>query len=288
MDKKQKKILMIAAPIAVVVLLIGGGLFSLLGSSTTVAALNIEEGKVQVDTGSGWADAQDGMELSISDKVKTLDGTAILVLYESIIVQLEKNTEIAIAELSKKNVKLNQNTGSTWNKFTAIMGVQNFEVETPNTVATVRGTEFWDDQDSIGVVNGTVDARMGNKMLTLGARKKALLSDEFGQAHGFDDSDITRAIEKKKIIIKTLKNLRQQELQKHNILYSMIKKTKGWTDADVYRYMERLDNGEFNEDDLKAQAKLPAESIDRFVALTKEIKKAIKELKELENYTPTE
>jgi len=283
MEKKTKKYLMIGAPILAAVLLISISLSLLLGSSTRVAFLNIEEGTVQVDTGNGWETAVNEMSLSLKDKIKTLDGRAVLVLYESIIIELDKNTEVAIEQLSKDNVKVYQSSGSTWNKFTAIMGIQNFEVETPTTVATVRGTEFWDEAErSVGVELGLVDVKMGNKLMKVGAQKKAVMKDGETTMEDFDDNDRRRAIEKKKIMIKHLKKLRSDELKKHSIIYSSMKRMKNWTDADVQRFMDRMDDGEFNPEELKQKAKIPAKSLDKFEKLSKEIIKNIKEQREME------
>ncbi|MFH1064552.1 MAG: FecR domain-containing protein [Candidatus Woesearchaeota archaeon] len=278
-SRSSKLNLKIMIPVAAVLLLAGVSLFFLLGSNTRVAFLNIEEGTVEVDTGKGWAPANDGMDLSLEDKVRTLSGKAVLVLYESIIVQLDADTEVMIEELSKKNVKLYQNSGSTWNKFASIVGIHSFEVETPTTVATVRGTEFWDDMKSVGVVAGKVDVKWGDKEFNLqGGEKVVLDEDDEPVKMRFDAADIERALSKKQAIIDAMKNLRQAEIEKHGVAYSTIKKTYGWSDADVHDRLEKLDNGKYDVQAIKAKAKIPAVSVDRFVKLSEEIAKNMKEM----------
>jgi hypothetical protein len=138
------------------------------------------------------------MELSLEDKVRTKDdGSAVIVMYESILVELDANTEVSIEQLSKDKVKLNQQSGSTWNKFAAISGIKSFEVETPTTVATVRGTEFWVDMDSVGVDEGQVDATMKGKLLRLAAGRKGVLRDGAATEEEMTDADIQRALQKK-------------------------------------------------------------------------------------------
>ncbi len=272
--EKKKFNLKIWIPVAVVILVIIVCLATLVSSKTRVAFLNIESGAVEVDTGKGWAAAEDGMELGLEDKVKTgEDGSAVIVLYESIMVQLDANTEVSIAQLSKDKVKINQQSGSTWNKFAAISGIKNFEVETPTTVATVRGTEFWVDMDSIGVDEGQVDAKMKGKLLTLMAGKKGVLRDGVANEEGFSDKDIQRALSKKEMLIKHFKKLRQDEINKHNIIVGIIKKTRGLNDDDVTRFLNKLDNGELDENTVRSQSPLPAKSIDKFARMTTEIKK---------------
>ncbi len=281
MNKKQKeKYLKIGIPVGVVLLLIIISLAVLMSSKTRVAFLNIEEGDVQVDQGSGWTSAEDGMKLGLDDKVRTLDGSAVVVLYESVLVQLDPETEISIEELSRKNSRIRQESGSTWNKFMAIAGIQNFEVETPTTVATVRGTSFWVDMDSVGVESGQVDVRFGQDEFKVQAGHKALREGK--EVLPFDEQDRARAILRKQIIIKHLKQLRQEEIEKHKTTYNLAKKLKGWTDADVQRYMDRLDRGEFDPDQLRKRTILPAKSVDKFAKISEEIieqKRVLEQLK---------
>ncbi|MFC1741893.1 FecR domain-containing protein [Nanoarchaeota archaeon] len=283
MGKKNKssKALKIAIPIAVVLVLIIISLAVVLGSSTRVAFLNIEEGDVQVDVGNGWVRATDGMKLSEDDKVRTLDGTAVLVLYESVIVQLEEDTEISISELSKDNLRLKQESGSTWNKFAAIAGIKNFEVETPTTVATVRGTEFWVDMESVGVVEGDVDVKMGEKRFNVGKGKKAVLREKIGRLESISPEQIRKAVLQKEKMMNHLKDLRQEEMDKKKGLVTMVKKLYRWNDGDVTTKLDKLDNGGYNEEKIREKSPLPSEAVDKFVGMTREIKKQKQQIEDL-------
>ncbi len=269
-------------PIGVVALIIIISLSLLMNSKTRVAFLNIEEGSVEVDEGGGWEPAEDGMKLSLHDKVRTLNGKAILILYESIIVQLDPNTEVEIEQLSREKTKLNQDSGTTWNKFAAIAGIKNFEIETPTTVATVRGTSFWVDMKSVGVTEGQVDVQMQDKKMTVKAGNKAVLRDTVAKLEKIGPEEIRRAIAHKKVVVEQLKNLRQEEIEKHQTTYNFVKKLKGWDDAEVTRKMDKLDKGEYNEDELKEQAIIPSETVDKFVALSKEIRKQKEDIRKLQ------
>ncbi|MBI5880747.1 hypothetical protein HZB90_01305, partial [archaeon] len=236
--EKKKLNLKIWIPVAVIVLVIIVSLATMVSSRTRVAFLNVESGSVQVDQGKGWTAAEDGMELS---------------------------------QLSKDKVKLNQQSGSTWNKFAAISGIKSFEVETPTTVATVRGCEFWVDMDSVGVEEGAVDAKMKGKLLKLVAGRKGVLRDGTASEEDLTPEDIQRSLHKKEIIIKHLKNLRQDEMNKHNIMVGLIKRTRGYNDEDITRFLNKLDNGELNENDVRSKSPLPVKSIDKFAKITTEI-----------------
>lgn len=260
-------------PVAAVIVALIAGVTVVLGSSTTVALLNVEEGNVEVDTGDGWQKAQDGMELGLSDRVRTTTGKAVLILYESVIVQLDQETEVTIEELSRKNTRLRQSSGKTWNKFAAISGLQSFEVETPTTVATVRGTDFWVDMESVGVSEGNVDVKMNGKLLKVASGKKAVLRQNIGKIESISPEEVKKVIEKKERIVSELKDLRQRELEKHSSTVQLVKKLRGWTDEDIMRYMEKLDRGEYDEEELRRKIILPSDAVDKFARITKEIRK---------------
>ena len=87
------------------------------------------------------------MDLYQSDSIKTgANASASIVFFKSSIIRLDSNTEINLQEMMQNadgtNVKINQNAGRTWNSISKISGIDNYEVQTPTTVASVRGTAF--------------------------------------------------------------------------------------------------------------------------------------------------
>jgi hypothetical protein len=276
--KKALKIVLIA--VAVLIILVIVGFVSVTGTSTKTAYLKIDSGAVEVDTGSGWRAAEDGMDLSLNDKVRTADGEASVILYESIIIQLEKNTEISIRDLAKDNVAVKQESGTTWNKFTGLSGVKEYEVETPTTVATVRGTEFGVNLSEVIVGEGEVDVESeGQKLRILEGKKAALL------AGMLTELDLTP--EEKQFIIKRLaknlqilKDLRMAQLQKHGFLLNKIKKMRNLTDEDIMKGFEKFDSSNLTEEEVMGNTtimlqKLPfvKKSLDNIIGLNKKIRK---------------
>ena len=108
----------------------------------------IESGDVQVNhDGGAWIVAENGMLLYQSDVVKTGDNTsASVILFESSIIRLDSNTEITLKEImviaDKTSVTIQQDAGRTWNTVLKVRGIDDYEVQTPTTVASVRGTSF--------------------------------------------------------------------------------------------------------------------------------------------------
>ena len=164
---KKKKFLVIIPVIIILCLIILTWYMLSNPSSTAKAQLIIDSGTVHFKHDSGsWVSAQNGMLLYQSDSLKTGNNTtASVILFESSIIRLDSNTEITIEQIIQEedeiNVKIIQDSGRTWNTVAKISGIDNYEVHTPTTVASVRGTSFDvnisdDGNTTIGVGNGTV------------------------------------------------------------------------------------------------------------------------------------
>lgn len=123
-------------------------MFTDVSTSEFKAQLFIDYGNVQVKhAGESWTSAENDMDLYQSDSVKTGDNTsASVILFESSVIRLDSNTEVTLQEIFQQegetNVKIEQDSGRTWNTVTKISGIDNYEVQTPTTVASIRGTAF--------------------------------------------------------------------------------------------------------------------------------------------------
>ena len=170
----MNKILIAAVVLA---LIFGAGFFVLSPPSVSAAIVYVERGDVQVNTGNDWQTATNEMEIGQGAKVRTGDGEATVVLLEGEILHLEPHTEVLLDMINKDKIKISQVAGETWNKVTRISGVSEYTIETPNTVATVRGTEFTLTDEEVVVDEGEVDytdKRDPEHKLKVGAKKKAL------------------------------------------------------------------------------------------------------------------
>lgn len=165
---KKKKFLVIIPVIIILCLIIFTWYMFSNPSVTAKAQLIIDYGTVHFKHDSGsWVSAQNGMLLYQSDSIKTGNNTtASVILFESSIIRLDSNTEITIEQIIQEadeiNVKIEQDSGRTWNTVAKISGIDNYEVHTPTTIASVRGTSFdvnisEDGNTTIGVGNGTVN-----------------------------------------------------------------------------------------------------------------------------------
>lgn len=161
----RKKFFLII-PIIIIICIIGVVWFTQ-ASGVIKAQLIIDYGTVEIKhEGGSWIPAQSGTLLYQSDFVKTGNNTyASIVLFESSIIRLDSNTAVilqkVIDEAGKSSITLQQETGRTWNTIQKISGIDNYDVQTPTTVASVRGTTFDVNVTTAGkteviVINGTV------------------------------------------------------------------------------------------------------------------------------------
>jgi len=146
---KSKKILLII-PVIIIICIIGfiGFVWFISAPEVAKAQLIIDTGTVQVKpTGETWTSAENGMLLYQSDSVKTGNNTsASIVLFESSIIRLDSNTEVTLQEILQEadetSVSIQQDAGRTWNTVLKVSGIDNYEVQTPTTVASIRATAF--------------------------------------------------------------------------------------------------------------------------------------------------
>jgi hypothetical protein len=260
--------------VAVLVIIIGIGYFLLAPPPVTAALLYVESGDVQVNTGKGWISATDEMELDTGDSVKTGAGEATLILQEGEVVHLQPNTEIKLDKISGKSIKLTQSAGETWNKITKISGILEFSIETPNTVATVRGTEFMLNDAQLDVADGEVEfeKKSDKKKMMVRAKKKALAATM--REEDMTETDFAKMNKFAGMEVNVLKKVRAREIRKHDALIKMAEK-KGLTKAQMEQDLADVDAGKKNEDEFYEQVPAAMKpKAKRIYLLTKEIKRA--------------
>lgn len=266
----MKKLIIIAV---IALLLVGTGYFLLAPASATAAVLYVERGQVEVNSGNGWQTGTDEMELNKGSQVKTGDGEATVVLLEGEVVHLEPNSEIRLDQISGKKIHITQLAGETWNKVTKISGISEFTIETPTTVATVRGTEFTLNSEELDVTEGEVDygPKEGEKIKVMGG-KRALA--KMLREENIPEERLARIRNFPEKYEKILKRVRAREIRKHRQILQMAEK-RGLTEEKIRAQLNEIDEG--RQDEEKAYEQVPAlmkPKAKRTYLLTKEIKRA--------------
>jgi len=270
----SKKVWIITS-IVIAVLLIGAGFayWSLVSSTTVKAQVHVESGTVLLngDTITGMAKA------GINDIIETTDGLATVFLYESVVVHLEKNTKITIADLAQEHPKITVEKGSTWNTFTKLLGVNGFTAQSSNSVASVRGTSFGFSDGWLMVGEGTVqfkwkdqtwDVVSGDMMEMNGTTpiKRKMTSADWDKVKGHVD----RTMDEMSV-------LRWQEVEKHGTLKSLVASQQQWSDEDMQQKLKELDTNNEDIEQLKKKAPMQVDSVDKVADLTKAIRAMNKE-----------
>jgi Tol biopolymer transport system component len=104
-----------------------------------------------------WVRGEVGMTLGIDYKVKTeTNGHAAITFFEGSTIELEKNTEIGLAELEMVDtgsiIKLKQTIGETMSRVKKLVDpASRYEIETPAAIAAVRGTTMYVAVEQNGV-----------------------------------------------------------------------------------------------------------------------------------------
>lgn len=135
------------------------------GASTTLTILS---GSVAIRAaGKDFAPAEDGAILAAGDAVRTgPDGRAVLTYFEGTTVEIEPSSELTIDRATAGTdgstvLLMTQNVGRTWHVVTHLLsGNSRYEVRTPASTASVRGTQFeiavTDDSTTVTTTEGRV------------------------------------------------------------------------------------------------------------------------------------
>jgi len=137
--------------IAIIICLVIAGIVGFLWYQKAYASL----GSLQVYNGSSSlirdgkvTPGTTGAAVRLHDHLKTADQSRVaIVLKDGSVIRIEANSEVAVDTLSYNGTTLNNAvftvlSGRLWSHVSPLQTNASFQVETPTTVATVRGTSF--------------------------------------------------------------------------------------------------------------------------------------------------
>ena len=258
--------------VAAIVIILLAAVLAAFADPIQQAVLTVEYGDVQVDQGNGFGKVQGKLSLQENAKIKTGEGSAVLILFESMVLVIDPQTEVSLDELVQEYPRVKQDNGVTWNKFTALSGMQSFSTETPTAVAVARATGYEVHLDSILVVDGAVEVTADKAYMVHGLT--ALVQEgPMWTMRNLTGEERARLVERLKKTAKILQELRMDIIEEHSLLYASAKKMAGFTDEQRDAYFAQVDYGErdINADYQKSPVKHAV--AQRVVALSKEIKK---------------
>jgi hypothetical protein len=262
---------LVAGVLLLVIVAAAGSAYVSASSSPTVEAqLHVEDGSVAVN----GTPAAGTVTLAQADVVKTAKGHATIILHESVLVLLEPDTEVSVADLLLSHPRLTQLSGTTWNTFTKLSGVSSYSIKQGTTVATVRGTKFEFSNGLIFVTEGAVEYTLnGQVFIVTGGR-----AVQNGVERAMTAPEIARAAVYRQRTVQELRHLRQLEMEKHPILLSLAKQTYFRDDeARMARVFEEADNSRIDVDAQVAKAPARPVSLRKIAAITKTIQAILRE-----------
>ncbi|MBU2522868.1 MAG: FecR family protein [Nanoarchaeota archaeon] len=235
---------------AILLLVIIGGAYAYMNffKASPLAILIIDSGNVQYKTEMGdWKAASNNMKLNQGDSVKTLENSLTKIIFSDSVMRMDSSTEITIDNLNKESVSITQTIGRTWSRLLKISGISDYEVNTPNAIASVRGTGFaviYDGNTTeIKVLDGLVNASGQNgESMGVGENKEAIIGDEKITLEDLKEDEWITS--NKNFDEEHKKELKQEILNKYGKLINMIKSQYGLTDAELDDLFEQWVNGE--------------------------------------------
>lgn len=254
-----------------------------------IPAMLYPEGAVEVTRNGETLQIYSEYKLEKNDIIDSKNSKAQVVFYDSIFVFLDPNTKVSVETLAIENVAIKQDQGLTWNKVTKLFNANNFDVKTPNSVASVRGTEFEikiNDNESteVTLVDGKIDVVNGNDNCTLNNFEKVLItSDEILNVEiTLQEKErlIQKIKETKELLSKNRQTLAKRLLSQNDYL---VKKTESALGEKIdensaMELFNDVDSGKISFQELKQEmnSKLPflsSDFLDDFEKITDEIKK---------------
>ncbi len=216
----KRKALYIGLALLAVLIIAGVAIYSLVFITNTAQAVLLPQGgSVEVNSGSGFVAVTAQTTVGEKDVIRTgADGSASLILYESLFITLEPNTQVSVGDLTKENIQISQQQGSTWNKFTKLNGVTGYTISTPTSVAAVRGTEFGISDSRIIVAEGTVELDAAGQKLSVHGDEKADITARGATKNSMNKNDREYMISRLEIQMIQLKRMRAKILADHKLV----------------------------------------------------------------------
>jgi len=227
-------------------------------SDVASAQLVIDYGTVQVKHTGSWTEATSGMELYQSDSVRTgYNASASIILFKGSVIRLDNNTEITLKKIIQQeetSVTIQQDAGRTWNTVKKISGIDNYEVQTPTTVASVRGTSFDVNVNEMGitvvsVIKGIVNVSKTENGTVYSVELNANWSitidhDKMGQQQPFEPDDwIQYNLLKDDTFKGDLKEILYSKIEPY---IDDLKDLYGMTDEEIAVLLDGYINGDFS------------------------------------------
>lgn len=256
-DKKARVIYWILGIFLGLALIAGSFIYINFFKPSPLATLVIEQGSAQYKTEAGeWKKASNGMTLKQDYSIKTLESSIAKIIFSDSVMRMDEKTEVRLDSLSQESVSLTQAIGRTWSRLLKISGISDYEVNTPNAIASVRGTGFavaYDGKDTqIKVAEGNVkvdsyDSEKKQKIASImvNESKEAMIKEKM--LDKIEEKDLTEddwIISNKRLDEQHKKEIKERLLKKYGFMINYAKRKNNMSDEQVDELLEKWLNGE--------------------------------------------
>jgi len=282
----MKKIWIILGIIAILLIATIVGAYSVLFRDPVGAAtLTVKSGTVSVNSGNGFKPISGTVQLNKNDIIQTgADGNAVLILFDSAITQIEPNTQINLASLVTTAPKLKQDAGSTFTKFTGLNGMNTLEIQTPNAVATVRGTAYSVKMDGVRVLEGHVGVRPnGHDEQNISGGFALVLENGNWTNRNLTAEERASLLAQLQQSIDDLKTIRQHIIDHNAAVMNVIKNQFNVSDQQIADTFSAADAGTIDINAMLDQSPIKTPVVIRIAQITTQIKLTTQQYTALSN-----
>ena len=271
--------------IIILIFLISGvyAYYSLFKISYIPAQLHVNSGSVKVNN----EFINGNIKLKQGDIIETIDGLAAIILYESVVINLEKNTKISLQDLIKEHPKVKQEGGKTWNTFTKLSGVEDYTISEGNSVASVRATAFELSSGKIITGEGEVDYSVDNSFYIVEEKKVIEIISGEAVKRDATPEELAKIRIYMERAIQELKYLREKEIDEHPLLVNFVFRflsgklqevkdgevvsERELTKEELEKYLNDADEGKVDVGIILKEIPVKIASLEKIADITKKI-----------------
>jgi len=282
-QKFYKKKIFIITSIVILLLLMGGAYaYYFVNKDVTPDAYILEmNGDIEVLRDDLEMDVFSGMELEKNDVVKTGPNSILsLVIRDSSIFTLEENSIVELKSIVKDKISVFQQAGVVWTKATNLLGMDNFEIETPHAIALVRGTGFRtkvNNYTEVMTAEGKVEFKAENSIF-VNPFEKYILKDGVFERLNLSEDDYKDILKFHNNVIKELRLMRMNEINSRPEIVNILRKKYEFTNEDIKKFFEDIDEGVKKEEDYIGYLPYKPTGIKKVESWNLEIRTHLKEI----------
>lgn len=207
--------------------------------------------------------------LRVGDRIKTEEGTATIVLGESVFATIDSDSLVRIVKATHEEASIYIEYGAVWNYVTQISRSLKYTVVTNEFSTTATGTRFFVSADDkfMTVTQGEVIVTdsdqevVAREQTVQSAQGVLMLLPDMQMNEHFLAADVS-----------LLKELREKEIDKLWFVKDYLKNSYNLSDSEIELYLTKIDSGEIDVEELMSQSPFELAQFEKIKEITNELK----------------